>query len=361
MKSKLPVLTTAVLLAAGGIAGYRSYQRQRSPDDRSRVQTAVTGQADTEDRKNSPVVPAQPTAGDQLIRDARIQLERRASVTARVRQQASLRDRQFRGVGGYWQKGGSDELLVRLELQIVGEEANLLQVGTGRFLWTDARLPTGRSITRLDLRKLRNEAARTADDFDEFESGHASWSQQPELSLRYGGLSSFLAALSDSFAFSPPQSMRWTPNPPLAGLPESMPVFAVVGQWKPASLAAIEPRMKEVVAAELPNRLSTLPERIPQEVLVLFGQSDLFPYRIEFRKQLSPPPAASRQIAPLQLSSEPLLCIEFEAVSFNTAIAAGQFDYLPGDAKFDDNTAEQLEKIRLQRAEKVAARQSGRQ
>jgi hypothetical protein len=318
-------------------------------DGHGRGETPAAATADAETGQSRP---ASPTAGDQLIRDARIQLERRASVTARLRQQVSLRNRQLRGVGGYWQQGGSDELLVRLEMQIVGEASSLLQVGTGRFLWTDERLPTSRSITRLDLRKLRNESARASDDFEDLESGPASWPRQPpELSLRFGGLSSLLAALGDSFAFSPPQSMRWTPNPPLDGAPESIPVFAVLGTWKPETLAAIVPK----------RRLPQLPERIPQEVLVLFGQSDLFPYRIEFRKQLGPTPAAGEQSTPFQLSSEPLLCIEFESVSFNQTIAAGQFDYLPGDAKFDDNTAEHLEIMRRQRAEKVAARRISHQ
>jgi hypothetical protein len=209
---------------------------------------------------------------------------------------------------------------------------------------------------------LRNEAMRATDDFEGLESGPNGWPQvPPDLSLRYGGLSSLLAALADSFAFSPPQSMRWTPNPPLEGMPASIPVFAVVGKWRPEALAAIEPKLTDVDATELSNRLVTLPERMPQEVLVLFEQSDLFPYRIEFRKQLGQPPAAGERIAPLQLSGDPLVCIEFEAVSYSAALAAGQFDYLPGDAKFDDDTAEHLEKIRLQRAEKVASRRREQQ
>ncbi len=356
MKKRLPELTVASVLITVVTMLCRSYWADKA--SAIKASTASTNASNN----TAEITNYQPTAGDQLIRDARIQLERRASVSARVRQQASLRNRRFRGVGGYWQQGGSDELLVRLELQIVGEESSLLQVCTGRFLWTDARLPTGRSITRLDLRKLRNEATRASDNFDELESGPTSWPQPPPaLSLRYGGLSSLLSTLGDSFAFSAPQSMRWTPNPPLEGMPESIPVFAVVGQWKPAPLAAIEPKMKDVAAAEFSKRLAELPERIPQEVLLLFGQSDLFPYRIEFRNPQSAPPATGEQIAPIQLSSDPLECIEFEAVSFNTAIAAGQFDYLPGDAKFDDDTARQLEKIRLQRAEKIAARRPGRQ
>ncbi len=35
--------------------------------------------------------------------------------------------------------------------------------------------------------------------------------------------------------------MRWTPAQPLEGLPTSLPVFAVVGHWKPEVLALFVP------------------------------------------------------------------------------------------------------------------------
>ena len=343
MKSKLPVLTAVVMMALGGYAGYRSQRARPLPSGES---PAMPGAASTAPSS----APAKSTAGDQLVTQARTQLERRASVAARLRHQVLLDGRQLRGVGSYWQQGQGDELRVRLELQTVGEESSLLQVSNGPFLWTDRRLAIGRTITRLDLRKLRNEVARASDEFGDVAPGQASWfPSQPELSLYCGGLPTLLTALSQNFNFLPPQSMRWTPDPPLAGLPETLPVFAVVGHWRSESLAAIAPAAKDHHA---------IPQRLPQEVLVLFGQSDLFPYRIEFRQLLNPPPnAAAKPITPFQLSGEPLVMMEAENVAFDAPIAPGQFDYLPGDAEWDDHTAEYLDKIRRERQAQLAARQ----
>ncbi len=343
MKNKLPALAAMLLLAAGGMLGYRSYRQQRDAAAESRPSTPVASTSDV-------AAPAQPTAGDQLLLEARTQLERRTTVTARLRHQVSLSGRQLFGGGGYWQQGSGEDLHMRLELQIANQETGLLQVSNGRFLWTDQRLPAGRWIRRIDLRKVRSEWSRAERELEDLEPGRATWSSiEPELSIRYGGLPTLLLSLSDCFTFSPPQSMRWTPTPPLVGLPESFPVFAVVGHWKPEMLAVYVPEGQDATA---------LPERLPQEVLVLFGQTDLFPYRIEYRKLLAPrtPAAADDQVASFQLSREPLALLELSAVSFAGQIAAGQFDFSPGDAEWDDCTAEYLEGQRLQRQTRMAAR-----
>ena len=82
--------------------------------------------------------------GNQLLIQAAAQLERRASVTAKLRHQVALGGQQLYGVGSYWQQGSGEELKVRLELQIAGQEAQLLQVCNSRYMWLDRRLPTGR-------------------------------------------------------------------------------------------------------------------------------------------------------------------------------------------------------------------------
>ena len=368
MKSRLPVLTTVVLLAVGAYVGHRGYRVRQHAIEKSPVAPAVTTTAGSSvagstDRRDSATRSlrglANVTAGDQLLLQVITQLERRASVTARLRHQVLLSGRQLKkGVGSYWQQASGDELRVRLELQFFSDETRLLQVSNGRFLWTDCRLPTGRSIARLDLRKLRNEATREAAELDDIEPGRASWfPMQPELSIRYGGLPTLLAALADQFTFLPPQAMRWTPEESLAGVPEKFPVYAIVGHWKVESLRAILPEANGFDAADLPRRLDSLPERFPQEVLLLVGQTDLFPYRIEFRKLLDPPSgAAAGRTVPFQLSESPLVLLELEAVSIDAPIAAGQFDFSPGDAEWDDLTAEHLEKMRLDRQEKMAAR-----
>jgi hypothetical protein len=343
MKNKLPALTATVLLVAGGVFFFRSYQpRRETAADLPPLKIVPASHVEA--------APAKPTAGDQLVLQARAQLERRASIAARLRHQISLNGRQMSGFGGYWQQGKGDDLHMRLELKFFHEDTALLQIANGRFLWSDQRLPAGRSISRLDLRKVRSEWSHAEEVLDELEPGKANWSlSEPELSIRYGGLPTLLSSLSGSFTFMPPQSMRWTPAPPLEGLPESFPVFAVVGHWKPETLAHFLPPGKDVTA---------LPDRLPQEVLVLFGQADLFPYRIEFRKLLNPEgPPVDGHPRPFQLSSQPLVSLELSAVTFDSQIAVSQFDFAPGDAEWDDRTAEYLEAMRVRRQTQVATRE----
>jgi hypothetical protein len=297
------------------------------------------------------------TSGDQLLQQAIAQLERRESIAARLRFQVSLEGRQLAGAGNYWQQGRGDALRIRLELRIAGE-TNLLEVSNGRFLWTDRSLPTGRTVTRLDLRQLRSDATLADPEFDGIEPGQATWSPiQPELSAQSGGLSALMTALKERFAFSPPQVMRWTPSPPLPGLPDSLPVYAVVGRWKREPLLALLPQLQHDAGAAV-EQTAAPPARVPQEVLLLIGQADTFPYHVEYRRFNDPSAsnAAADKPTPYQLSADPLVLVEYFDVASNVPIAASQFDYSPGDAKWNDRTAEQLEQLRRERQEQLATR-----
>ena len=70
------------------------------------------------------------------------------------------------------------------------------------------------------------------------------------------------------------------------------------------------------------------------------SQADLFPYRIEYRR-LETPQAASRDGPPIpyQLNVDPMIVLEFSDVTFDAPISAGQFDYMPGDADWVNQTA----------------------
>jgi hypothetical protein len=350
MKNKLPALTAVALLAVGATLGFRSYQRRDSTATSTATAAAPASTTD------SAAAPALPTAGDQLLVQARLALERRVSVTARIRYQAAFNRRSLAGFGGYWQQGRGDDMQMRFELRINHEDTSLLQVSDGRFLWSDQRVPAGRTITRLDLRKVRSESNRKEEDFEDLGSGRIRVAPaEPDLAIRTGGLPTLLMVLSDCFAFVPPQSMRWTPAQPLEGLPASLPVFAVVGRWRPEVLAVFVPEGKGIEA---------LPERLPQEVLLLFGQSDLFPYRIEFRPLVALPvtPAAPGQAVAFQLSSDPLMLLELSAVSFDSQVPAGQFDYAPGsEENWNDLTAEYIDALRQQREERTAIQKRGLQ
>jgi hypothetical protein len=298
------------------------------------------------------------TAGDQLLLQAIAQLERRESVATRLRYQATLHGRQLFGAGSYWQQGRGDQLHVRLELQITGGGTSLLQVSNGRLLWTDQQTPTGRTVTQIDLRRIRADVARAAAKQAELQPGQASWFPiQPELTAYYGGLPRLLSAMSESFTFGPPQAMRYKIDSGDGSEKVNLPVFALVGHWKRSRLAKLLPKVAESNSdAELQDQLASLPPRLPQEVLLLVGQADLFPYRVEYRK-LSQPAANVAPAEPYQLNAEPMVLVQFSDVSFDVPIGPGQFDYAPpSDAKWDDLTAEYLDKIRRQREEQLATR-----
>jgi hypothetical protein len=302
---------------------------------------------------------ATPSIGDQLLSHAAARLERRASVTARMRHQAFINGKQLYGIGNYWQQGAADELRVRLELELAGQDTSLLQVSNGYYLWLERNLPTGRVVTTVNLRELRADPSLSAANLDAPEPGTATWSQSEMIAFT-GGLPAMLASLETNFSFMPPQAMRLAAQTSVPNS-ASIPVFAVVGHWRPEKLAALVSKSEEVKVdsgdsarsgsplSTLHSQLASLPSRFPQEVLLLVGQGDLFPYRIEYRRLETPPESSDGLPIPYQLSANPMVVIEFIDVAFDTPIAAGQFEYSPGEAEFSDQTAEIIERLRASR------------
>jgi hypothetical protein len=366
MNSRLPRLSSAsIVLAATALVALRDSGADDSP-------AAVEGEVQQEAATSWPPTAAQAgepsstsaSAGDKLLQQAAAMLDRRASVSARLRHQVAISGKEIYGAGSYWQQGTGAELRVRLELQIAGQDASLLQVSNSRFLWTDRRLPTGREVSRIDLRQLRAESGPDESGLEELSPGGAGWSvTRPEWIAHSGGLPSVLSSLATSFSFLPPQAMRLAAqsDEPSA----SIPVFAVVGHWRTAKLRQLLARNQSAEAGfseplsreDQISLLNALPARLPQEVLLLVGQSDLFPYRIEYRR-LETRLGGSEETPPIpyQLSAHPLAVLELTDVLFDGPIAAGQFDYAPGDAAWSDQTAATLERLRRDREQQLAVR-----
>ena len=228
-------------------------------------------------------------------------------------------------------------------------------------MWIDRRLPTGRSVTRFDLRQLRADPSVSPPDLDKLDPGKANWSSiQPLLLAHSGGLPSLLASLSENFNFLPPQTMRLAMEPPVSRSRRTCrctPSSASGSRrnWPRSSRKSEDPAKEnaETKKAKPPK----IPDRLPQEVLLLVGQADLFPYRIEYRQLETPvAPNSDGPPIPYQLSVHPLVVLEMSDVVFDAPIAAGQFDYTPGDADWVDQTAGLIERLRRQRQEQVATR-----
>jgi hypothetical protein len=136
-----------------------------------------------------------------------------------------------------------------------------------------------------------------------------------------------------------------------------VPYFVVVGHWKREKLVALAGGQESKVEGQEPEALESRPGRLPQEVLLLIGQDDLFPYRVEYRNQETRPstPPAGRP-ASYQLSTRPTAVLEFFDVAFDTPIDTGQFDYAPRDVDWKDHTAALLERLRRERQPDIATR-----
>jgi hypothetical protein len=353
MKYKLPRLTPFIVVAIATALVATSWKKKEGaaePATASETAQSAPPLSTTPTQQKKP-----PSVGDQLITQAASRLERRASVSARLRHQVYLSGSPLYGIGSYWQQGSGEDLRVRLELQIAGQDANLLQVSDSRFLWLERNLPTGRMVSRVDLRQLRADPSISPAHLDGPEPGSASWTASGLIS-HTGGLPSLLASLGENFSFLPPQAMRLaaqTTDPQTS----SIPVFAVVGHWRPEKIAAlvtkgqagIDGSQQSPSDSPLPTSHSPLPSRLPREVLLLVGQSDLFPYRIEYRKLETPRFNPNGPPIPYQLSANPMVVLEMNDVTFDVQIETGQFDYAPGDADFTDQTAVVLERLRQDR------------
>jgi hypothetical protein len=297
----------------------------------------------------------QASPGDRLLLQAAAQLERRQSVNARIAHRVSINGAQFSGRGRYLQQNSGEDVRIRMELHIAGPDASLLQVCNSRYVWFDWKLPSGRTLTQIDLRQLRSDPVLAEASLGEVAPGQASWSAgRPDSISQLSGLPKLFVTLTQNFSFLPPQAMRLvSANAP----PEtSVPFFAVVGRWRPEKLAMLLEHAE--LAAELSKQegAAAVPSHIPFEVLMLFGQADLFPYRVEYRGLETPPAASAGAPVPFQLSTKPMVVLEFSNVVFDAPIAASDFDYTPLDVNWVDNTATVLERLRQERQAKVASR-----
>jgi hypothetical protein len=349
MKSSLPCLTALAVIAAGALAHAPS------------------------------ATAAEPSTGDRLVLQAIRELDKWSSVTARIGHQAVIDGRELYGTGGYWQQGHGEDRRIRLELQFAGMDASLLQVSKGRYLWIDRQLPTGRLVTRADLRVLQVDARAgssfqgtalpgSTDDGDGLPAQSTSFEPMSLIAPGHG-LPGLLASLAENFSFLPPQAMQLSLAPPLTPKPTTIPVFAVVGHWRPNRVAGFatennsefptEQQEPELVDRSAGN-VESLPPRYPREVLLLVGQQNLFPYRVEYRStQMTPrpdPSATAGGMNAYQLSAQPLAVLLMSNVGFDGQVEPGQFDYAPPDANWTDATPALRERLRLRRRAQIAGR-----
>lgn len=265
-----------------------------------------------------------PPQGQVLLEAAIRELENRQSVSAKINQQVNLFGKQLQGDGTYLEQRPGRDHLMRLELRIVlGDEvSNLVQVCDGRYLWIYRKLLDDGTLSQIDV-------ARVVHAMQEVQAAasRGGLGMLPGL----GGLPRLLRGLYAAFDFQVAEKGRL----------EQLPVWILRGQWKPAQLAKIFPEQAQALQQGKPANWKKAPEHLPDSVIVLLGQNDLFPYRTEYYRKLGPKERKRDDQA-----IRALVSMDLFQVTFNVPIDPNRFVYNPGNAKVVDQTTNFIEALR---------------
>lgn len=263
--------------------------------------------------------PTVSTSRSEALLIAAVQtLERRDSIYAVIRQEVNLFGRHLVGSGSYLEQreGGKHRMRLELTLQIGDRTSSLVQVCDGDYLWTHRQLLGKAELSRIDVSRASEALARA-----EKMPGKGGMGILPGL----GGLPKILRGLHASFDFTHAQQGRWGKRKRL--------VWRLRGQWKADRLLKILPNQKEAIAAGKPPELSELPQHLPDHVILLLGQEDLFPYRLEYRRA-----AGKKDSWADAPESRPLVTMQLYDVVLDGPVDRNRFIYNPGKAEFSDHT-----------------------
>lgn len=234
-------------------------------------------------------------------------------------------DSDLAGSGIYLQLGRDDARRFRWELrmQVAGTTSALVQVSDGRFLWTDRSLPSGPTVTRIDLRRIR-EALGAKSPTNPRRPPDAAFPMLATDLLHGGGLPRLLASLDERYTFGPLQQSDL----------QDVPMYVVEGT-----------RSSE---RKTGNRKRDGVRYMPRRVRLTLGRDDLFPYQLSY----SAVSDITDEGEPIKAESGngSALVIEWYDVQLNGPIDARQFHYSPpAESNWKDVTEELLSSPVVQR------------
>lgn len=317
MKNRLPFLTIAltavtVLLLAVGL-------RAENPTSSAQIPLSESQQS-----------------ADRLLAQSLAQLASYDSVSAKISQRIDLNGYDLIGDGLYLQATSGNDLLLRMELkvQVGGQLCSSLQVSDGRQLWIEEQRCTERTVQRVDVREVALALRKAKPRLEELGGGR----------LPLGGLAEWLHSLEVNFQFV------YGGDRDLEGVPVSM----LVGSWRKDRLLEMLPKQKEQIEAGQPADLSQIPAHLPQDVVLLIGHDDFFPYLIDYRRY---------QPATVTSSPQPksLLRVQIYEVRIGGPIDLRQFVYQPGQVDVIDATNTVTRLVGQRGAKQAAARKAAQE
>lgn len=257
--------------------------------------------------------------GQDLLAAAIEALAANQSVQALIRHETTLLGKHVVGRGVYIEEQASPWPRVRLELGTqMGEKAgSLVQVCDGRFLWTFDSLAEHPRVEKVDLVRVAEALGQGA---DAERRGGASFPI-------FYGLPKLLGTSLSRFAFVRVDPGRWGPA--------RTPVWRMEGQ-----LLAKRPTLDPQSAwdGRGPNIASGpargLPPLVPDRVVVVLDQQNLFPLRVEYG-----------WTRPGPLGPQAAVAMDLFDVKLDVPIDPTRFSYSPGNLEVVDQTRQAIERL----------------
>lgn len=255
--------------------------------------------------------PAVGPQGPQLIQRAMARLARHRSITAHLSEKIHLYGQEMTASGSYVE-GPPERHWLQMDLTVkVGPHDDFAQQRCdGSYLWSLRSIDGIPALSRVDVERVIQARQENPQVFP------------PTLGL--GGLTDLLLALDRAFVFD---SVREANLPREGG---ALAVYAVRGHWRPKRLVQWLPEQKAAIDDGKPADLSHLPEMLPDHVFVLLGRDNLFPYRIEYRREARPKRAVAGERC--------YVSFDFVDVVFNRAVEERQFKFAEGTYPVFDDT-----------------------
>jgi hypothetical protein len=203
-----------------------------------------------------------------------------------------------------------------LKMQIGQQIISIQQVADGNFLWTNKVETKGNFLSRIDMNRVL-AAERSLP--------RLAGSMVPPHGLGLagiGGLPKLVRNLDGAFRFG-------VPSPSQLG---KLPVYVLRGAWEPAALAQVMPEQKAAITAGQGAEWKKVPAHVPDQVMLVLGRDDLFPYRIEYQRAEAG-------------TNKSLMVIELYEVRSNIPLERTLFAYQPGDAPISDQTDNYISKL----------------
>lgn len=309
MRISLPSLVVLCGAAAATLAGIRG----RAADSPAPTPRVAAPQAPN-------------PAAQEVWGQVRARLAARPRFVAEIHQQVEAFGQRLVGSGRYLQ--GIDETsdppapLVRVEL-LLGPTGSYQQICDGKRIWT-----VSQSSGEVTLRSI---------DLTSVERALAAAERPPAALVAAGlagcGLTRMIDALDRSVEFTDVAGAR------LRGRP----VWALRGRWNRDGWISLLPQQREAIEAGRPVETSELPEQAPDHFVVYVDQRDLFPYRIDFRRNARP------AYLPAGYDASPRVLFSWELVNvrFDAPLAPETFRFDPGARSFEDHTADLLSELNL--------------